>query len=241
MRGAVQPAAVEIVAEPLCDRAAELLLPSFVEVALEDSVVHPVRLAGDRAHHRDQRGLELVEDGAELRGPHARLELVQQRVVRVLAVSQRLGAAARESHDPAQPGREAAVVARGAGRVPLLERQRGGLRRLHHQVGRQPGLQVVVVARGSQQRGAVAVVVEPRPFGLGLREQAPGCRADEELVGDLGQRAHLRRAGAGAARRHAGLLVPAEQPHRRPQVVHVSESIFQRVQLLHGVRPPSRK
>src|ERR1700704_977862 len=90
MRGDVLPSALEVVAEPgdRFQRVLELLVG--IETAAKDAVVDGLGTALYVCDQRDDRGLELGEDGLEVVGRQARFGPVEQGVIGPLLESESL-------------------------------------------------------------------------------------------------------------------------------------------------------
>ena len=171
--------------------------------------------ARGRGHQRGQPLAQVGEDRLQLGGAGARLELVEQGVVGLVADADRLGLAALElDHAPQGPGEGGEVV--GLPRLdPRRDAARAGLGDLAHQ--RLGHAQRPVAARGAP--GAAS-------RGRRRRARRPSAQRVDRLArrrrgparGGAGRRACRAAAPAPSApaRRHQRLAVPAEQRRRCP-------------------------
>jgi hypothetical protein len=171
----------------------------------------------ERVVRGDRRGLD-ERDEAVAHPPqrvlgvgraHARLEVVEQRVVGALDLG-KAGDVAPAQLDVAAQVRLEEREVRGLARPrPRLVAGRAGVRHLLDELARHPPRLVEVAAADAQEVGV--------EVGLGRRgrEQLSDAVVDEAVVGEPLERRALLRAPLGARRRHHDLLVPAEQ-HRHP-------------------------
>ena len=167
---------------------------------------------------RDQRceaRAEVGEDRLQVGGARSRLELVEQRVVGLVADRDRLGLAALQRHHPPEgPGVGGEVVG-GAGVGPGAHAARAGLADLAHEGLRNPQRPVALACREPQHPAGVVVEVVA---GGQLRERVSDVGAHHLAVAQRRERAHLAGPSLGAARGHQGLTVPAQQPRRAGEV-----------------------
>src|SRR5919199_5388996 len=78
MDGAIEAATGEVIPEAFHYHLAERFLLAFVELLMENRIVHPLRLLGNRLDQRDELSFEIVEDELDLGGFHTGLELIEQ-------------------------------------------------------------------------------------------------------------------------------------------------------------------
>ena len=157
-----------------------------------------------------QPGAQVGEDRLQVGRAGARLELVEQGVVGLVADADGLRLAALEGDDGLQRAGVGGEVVGGAGRRPRGHAARAGLAQLAHQVlGHAQG--ALVVPRGQAHHGAGLVVQ-----ALGARERGQRLarvRSHELAVMERGERARLARAPLGAG---GGISVSRSQPSRLP-------------------------
>ena len=155
--GRVEPVGAVLEAEVAEDAGEELLLRREREVAVEEGVVGGLaRLAHDRRQLRAQH----VEDGLHLGRRHPGLVLVEEGVVRRVALLHVLGPAERDVVDALERRQEDGEVVRLARleprdvRLPGLARPGGG------ELGRDAARLLPVAAGDADQARVVGVVVE---------------------------------------------------------------------------------
>ena len=163
-----------------------------------------------------QRGPEPVEHGAHLVGAHARLEVVEQRVVPVARVGEAVDVPVLELERPVEQRAEAREVVLRAGLRPGVHPLGAELRHLRRELGRHPARLVPVAARDGDEAGVVRVGVEIGDLGLERGEQLPDLVADEELVAEPLERREGVGPGRGAALRASSRAGPTRAPVRRP-------------------------
>ena len=126
MMGLVEPAALEVVADPPGHGAAECELRRLVERAMQ-GVVGGGRLRRDRMHDRHQLAAQLGEQGAHRCGGHALVGAVDQRIGDVRIGRKETGIFPAELDGPFQErrhGRE--IVGRPCPRPGIVRRRAGG-------------------------------------------------------------------------------------------------------------------
>ncbi len=210
MRGQVLAAAIEVVAEALHDLEAEGQLLLLVVAAVQAGRRGLRVLVADGAEQGHDGGAELGEEGAQLPRRHAGLAAVEQRVVGLDVIAERVGQATVEVDVGLQEGREGGEVRLAAGLGPggAAERTRFADRR--HKLGGQAPLAVVLAPRDAHQARVVGIRVGRFHLRLEGVEQAADLVGGEAHVGEAAQGGQLLRAGLHAAGRHVGDLVPAE-------------------------------
>ena len=109
--------------------------------------------SGHLADHRQQDGLELVEDDLDLVGLHPGLVVVEHHVVGVAVVLEALDVASPQLEIPLEMREHDSVVLLLAGTQPGLVAERAGARQLGTQVGRHPdGLLEVTAGDADEAR-----------------------------------------------------------------------------------------
>ena len=155
MHGGVEPPLGRVEAEALDHLQLELLLA----VDREARVAHRALTLGAGARHeRNLLLLEPVEHGAHLGRLHARLEVVQQHVVRLVVVVEALDVAAAELEVLAQRRDELLEVGLLSRLHPDGHRQRAGARDLALQLRRHAPRLLPVAADEPDQARLVRVV-----------------------------------------------------------------------------------
>jgi hypothetical protein len=221
VHGQVEPGERRVVAEALDDL-------ERVGVLCVDGPrpSHERVVAVDRADLRNQRhelGLELVEDGTDLRGLHPRLVVVEQDVVGLVIAFEAVHVAALQLDRALEVGEEEGVVRLLAGLGPDIVRLRRRARDLRSQVGRDTPRLLPVAAGGADQARVVGVVVKLLLVVGEPVEKRADLVGDELLVRDPVERGQLRSADGAAARRHHHGLVPEEDLHGPAQVVDLGQ------------------
>ena len=191
MRRHVEPSGLRGEAERLQQVVAECALRGHVVIAVQHAVVEPHPRPGDALQQIHQWRTQRIQDAAQLRRRHPRLELVQQRVVTGVLETQAVRLLAGELQRVFQVGAEDREVGLGARLHPSSVVHAALARHRPDQVPRQPGGAVVAAAQFTHQRTV--------QFGqVGTR------------LGGAYQVAHLRGGAVVRAPRP-----PAEQADRR--------------------------
>ena len=182
---------------------------------------------GDQRH---QAVAQLGEQHPHLLGAHLGLELVEQRVVRMLEAGEALVAlavAAGEVDVRVQVGEQHREVRRLLRLYPRVLGDRRGLGHLGAQRAGDAARLLPVAGDDPHQVGvdralvAVAIAVEGRAQ---LLDEVPDLVVAEHLVAHLGERAELLGARPGAGGGHHRALVPREQRGGAAQVVDLAEA-----------------
>ncbi len=161
-----------------------------------------------------KRRLEPLEHASHLVGVHARLEVVEEHVVRVVRRRKALDVALLQLQGSVEPRPEARVVVVRPGFGPRLHRLRAELRHLALQRGWHASRLLPVPARDRYEAGVVRVRVEIRDLGLETIEQLADLVAHEQLVGETMERREPLGAGLRSAAGHHHELVPLEDAGR---------------------------
>ena len=217
---------LEVEAEVAQQPQRQLLLAPLVVRAGEEGRVG-LRLVEHLLDERHQVGAQALEQRIELGHRHARLVRVEQRVVQVAAVGERLGVLDLEREHGLQLGLPDREVVRGARLLPRLVRR-----------ATPAGASARTRSAGSftlRSRSCFARRTM-RALGLGQLGAVGGQRLDRVAVGGVDrplvrqrrQRGRVLRAGGAALPRAVRLLVPAEEPQRRREVLDLAHPCLER-------------
>jgi hypothetical protein len=213
-------------AHQLVDCAA---LALHTEAPTEQRVVERVRSLGHRGDDRHQPRSQLGEHGADERGRHPGLVVVEQRVVRMVERLETGRVAAPQLDVPLQvreQGGEVGVRPRGEpGRLP--DRRRPS--ELGAQLDRHPPGPLALAPSRPDRVGTDGA-------GLHLRlaealDQLPQPVVDQALMADPGERPDLLRPSRRAAGGHHRPLVPGQQRFGAVEVRDLGEAVEQLVEL----------
>ena len=196
------------------DLHAEVELRRLRPVAVKDRVVDGVLAAPDLAHQRHDHFPQPAEQRLQLTGGDARLQAVQEGVVRALVVTERVGDPAVDVDVAVEVGRKELPIRGLARLLPDRSGLAGGARRLGDQLSGDLDRLVVVAARDPDQCALVRLGIEVA--SLQLLQQPADLGVDQALVGELAEGGHGRGAGGHATGGHVGFLVPGQ--HRRGPV-----------------------
>ncbi len=225
MRGDVLAPGLEVEPEIAQQPQRQLLLAALVVRAGEERGVG-LRLVEHLLDERHQVGAQALEQRIELGHRHARLVGVEQRVVQVAAVGERLGLLDLEGQHGLELGLPDGEVLRAPRLLPRLVRARRLLTQGADEVGGQLHAAVAVVLREAHHRalglGQVGAVGRQR-----LDRVAVG-RVDRALVRQRRERGRVLRAGGAPLARAVRLLVPAEEPERRREVLDLAHPCLER-------------
>ena len=219
---AVLTSVLEAVAKTPDNVYAEVPLLLLAKRLVQKRVVRRFVL-GDGLDDRDEVAAEVAEDAFHLRRPHARLVLVEQGVVALFVVAERLGLLKGEVDELFQVRREGGEGVRLARRLPRLFPERHRLCHLRDERGGHFGRLVIVSLRHPDEAARIRVDV---CFGHLRREgfeQTADVVRREKLVGEPAQRGDLVGACFGGPVRHVGFLIPLQHVRRRVEVGHASK------------------
>ena len=156
MRGGVEPAGGEVEPERDRRRLREELLSIDRVLAFEDAPVRLLRAIGDLANERHEFGRETGEQFLQLRDRRPRLVLLEERVVRMLLETDRVGLLAFQFDDLFEPRAE-------DGEVVLLLRFLPGLLSLRGDAGEFLDERLAESSSRGRTRGAIRERSRPRP------------------------------------------------------------------------------
>jgi len=227
MRRLILPPTVEVVAHIAQDDEGEIPLSPHVVVSLQEAVINRLAPLGDGLQQRRQPRLEVVEKPADLGGPHSRLEILQQGIVRLLFIAQGIGDAARDLDHALQVRLEERDVVFGAGLSPGLEGQGSDFRLLGDELRGDFRGPVVVTSQHAHEARVVRVEVHAGDFGLGGFEPARRLFGGEELVRERAERGALFPSRRCAAGRHVDLLIPSQESSRSVEVIIPLQMLLQ--------------
>ena len=163
----------------------------------------------DLGDERDELVAQRVQQRLEPSEAHVGLERVEQRVVPVSVMPERIGLLLLERDDPLERRTERGEVASRARALPDLEALGLCHRELAHEVGRHLHRAVAVASRLAEARPLS--LVERVAGRLCLLDRLSERGVDHTLVQQRCQGRRLVGARLGALRRHHHLLVPAHQ------------------------------
>ncbi len=223
VHGRVEPPLRRVVAEALDHLQLELLLA----LERERPADRRFTLLAGGGDERYLRLLQPLEDRADLGCLHARLEVVQQDVVRLVVLVEALDIAAPQLHVRAQCGQELREVRLLPRLHPHRHRQGRSTGHLGAQRRRNPPCLLPVPADVPDQAGIVRVVVERVLVRSELVEDPADLVGRQRVVRKTLERRQLLRTDARAAGRHLHLLVPAEQRRRAVEIVNLADALLQ--------------
>ena len=230
VRREVQAAAVEVITDGSRHLFAKGQLCLGGEMLLEAGVIGE-RLAGDGLDDRHQLGAQRGEDALDVGGLHARVGIVDERVGDVVAAGKIAGELARKVEVALKFGQNPGIVIGGAGLGPGLVAARDLLIGAGDEFGRHVQRLVEVDFGMANQAGVVGVSGQRIGQGQQVLDQFAQGRVDRFFGGDARQHGQLRAARFGAARRHAGELVPVEQGGGVVERRDVAQAGFEFVEL----------
>jgi hypothetical protein len=221
-RGAVHP-------PPLEDGEREAALRVRREGPAQTGIVDRCGLA-DGVEHRDERGLQLLEDRLDLRGLHPRLVVVEDDVVRIVLRAEApdvLPAQLEAPLEVRQENREVLLLAR---LEPGAVAERAGAREIRSELRRHARRLVVVPLRHADEARLERVVAVLLLESAQLLEQLAELRRHLELVRDPVERRALLGTRCRAARRHLRLLVPREEAGGLVEIVDLAHAAAELVE-----------
>ena len=224
MDGRVEPELVPGHAEGFRQLPRELVLAGDGKRPLHEPVFLVRCVLGDE---RAQLWREHREDLADLGRAHAGLVVLEQYVVRVVVGCEALDVLAAELHGALEPRPERREVGLLAGLDPHLVGVRRGLDEPRREICRDATGAGVVAEPHPDQRGVVGVVRERVGIWRELLIELAESIVRLELVGDLLDRAELRRASRGTTGRHEHRHVPDEDCARSADVRELSEPLLE--------------
>ena len=216
VHGRVQAPGVGLEGQGRGDLARERVLRRGREVAEERRRVELGVRRHDRLEQRDGAVAQAREHGAQIRGLHPGLEVVEQRVVGVLEL-EALHVAALELDDPLEVGEEGAEVGVLPGRLPrvLGERRLPGDRGA--ELGRYPASLLPVAAGHAHEAGIERVVFGVAEGGVRGVDQAAELIGRQAAVPERGQGRDLLGAHRPAPWRHRVRSSHASNARARPR------------------------
>ncbi len=234
MRRAVLAALGPVVAELGGNAHAEGVHLLFVVLAVQEVILHLFG-GSDLLEQLDLLGAQVLEDDLDVGGLHPRLEVIQQGVVGMLGRREEGDVPLGEFYHLFEMRAEDGEFRFLTGFHPGIEGFGGDDGRLDHELGRDALGLFVIAGRDADQRRIVIGGIDTCKLGLEVFEQPSNLVRSELDLRQFAQRTELVPAGFGAALRHVGLLVPAEDRARIAQVGHLAQDLFELVQFLaHG-------
>ena len=208
MRRAILPPGLHVEAEVADHALGERELRLGRELPCEERHVgtRPICDLGDE---RNELVAQRVQQRLEPSEAHVGLERVEQRVVPVSVMPERIGLLLLERDDPLERRTERGEVASRARALPDLEALGLCHRELAHEVGRHLHRAVAVASRLAEARPLS--LVERVACRLRLLDRLSERGVDHTLVQQRCQGRRLVGARLGALRGHHHLLVPAHQ------------------------------
>ncbi len=137
MDGRVQASAAKIETDLRRRRPSEPFLRGHRITAFEDRQIGPAAAVGDLGHQRHQGRSQTGQRRGDLRRDFARLEIIQQRVIRSLDKPDGRGLLPLQPIDLVQVGAKRRVIVIAASFRPNVLRQRSGVRQFFDQRLRQ--------------------------------------------------------------------------------------------------------
>ena len=206
MRGHVQAARFPIESDGRQDASPERLLRGSGIVSGQQLRRRLIGGLLDFAQQPRQLGPQQGEKRVQLAGGHPGLVVVQESIVETVTGRQTGGLLPLETQDALQPGPETLEIGLLPGRNPGLVSQRHRFGQLPNQSLGEARRPAVFPPHLPDGRPCPLVQFRGFEFVQNLRPTGPG----EPLVIQGRQRGPLLGPGTGSARRHGGLLVPAE-------------------------------
>src|SRR5690606_11494926 len=197
-----------IEAHPLHEEFAELQLRLHRVVVL---LVAPARWSLGLAHplnHGNERLAHLGEDRLEPRGAHPRLVAIQECVIALALMADRIGLLAPKLEQGAEVRRETGEILGLPRLLPRLHRHRLLAGESLHQRERNP-FRPATLARQVGDHSPLGIREGGLLLGPGDQLAEPGL--EQALMGERLQRGELRRAEGTPSLRHVGFLIPGEK------------------------------
>ena len=206
--------------------AGELFLAGGGIAPFENLQRRLARESRDPPDKLDQRPAKLLENLPHACGRLARLEFIEQRVVRIArSESDARRLLPLEVERLFQPRLEHRVIVLRPRLAPRLLAEDGGLRQFLDKRGRQLGRAVIGPARLAHVHGRIGIGIAHKLRRLNCRKQLPNARRRQPLMHHLRQQRRLPRPLLRPLRRHLRPLVPTEHARHRSEQCDLAEFV----------------
>ena len=233
VHGGVEAPGVGLERQGRGDLVRERVLAPWVELAEQDRVVDGRIAAQDRVEQGVGALAQLLEHRPQLGRLHPRLEVVEQRVIRVL-VLEALAVAPAELDHALEVGEEVGEARVLPRLLPRVLGDRRGASGLGTKLGWDPPRLVPVALRDPDQARVEGVVVGAVGRLGGRVDQLAELVRRRPVVMEAGKGSELLGAHRSAPRRHLRAFVPGEQGHRTVEVGEHAEGLSERCdRLIH--------